>query len=95
MRISPIFLILPACLTIGACTAQQRYYSAQSWQRNECEKLIEKTEREQRRHQKLEHKHADFTAEHPPEQFESDDIERKRASIEAALARARARRGKS
>ena len=47
MRISPIFLILPTCLTIGACTAQQRYYSAQSWQRNECEKLIEKAQREQ------------------------------------------------
>ncbi len=47
MRISPIHLILPACLTICACTAQQRYYSAQSWQRNECEKLIEKAQREQ------------------------------------------------
>ena len=55
----------------------------------------EKTEREQRRHQKLEHKHVDFTAEHPPAQFESDDIERKRASIEAALARARERRKKT
>ena len=55
----------------------------------------EKIERDERRHQKLEHKHADFTAEHPPTQIENDDIERKRASIEAALARARARRGKS
>ena len=53
----------------------------------------EKIERDERRHQKLEHKHADFTAEHPPTQIENDDIERKRASIEAALARARARRG--
>ena len=52
----------------------------------------EKIERDERRHQKLEHKHADFTAEHPPTQIENDDIERKRASIEAALARARARR---
>lgn len=55
----------------------------------------EKIERDERRHQKLEHKHADFTAKHPPTQIENDDIERKRASIEAALARARARRGKS
>ena len=55
----------------------------------------EKIERDERRHQKLEHKHADFSAEHPPTHIENDDIERKRASIEAALARARARRGKS
>ncbi len=71
-----------------AHAAREQYqFRAQRLQR-------EKTEREQRRHQKLEHKHADFTAEHPPEQFENDDVERKRASIEAALARARARRPK-
>lgn len=52
----------------------------------------EKSEQEQRRHRKLSQKHADFTAEHPPEQTEDAEIERKRASIEAALARARARR---
>ena len=56
------------------------------------DKIREKMERDQHRHQKLEHKHASFTAEHPPKQFEDDEIERKRASIEAALARARARR---
>ncbi|MFO1380352.1 MAG: hypothetical protein U1F63_08310 [Chitinivorax sp.] len=47
MRIPLLCLTLTACVAISACTAQQRYYSAQGWQRNECEKLIEKTEREQ------------------------------------------------
>ena len=52
----------------------------------------ERIERDARRHAKLDSKHQTFTTEHPPEQFESAEIERKRASIEAALARARARR---
>ncbi len=52
----------------------------------------EQRERQARRHAKLHHKHDAFTQEHPPEHFENLDIERKRASIEAALARARARR---
>jgi electron transport complex protein RnfB len=52
----------------------------------------EKLERLARRHVKLHDKHQAFTVEHPPEQFENAEIERKRASIEAALARARARR---
>jgi electron transport complex protein RnfB len=52
----------------------------------------EKTERQARHQAKLHDKHQSFTAEHPPEQYENAEIERKRASIEAALARARARR---
>lgn len=52
----------------------------------------EKAAREVRRHAKLHIKHETFSQEHPPEQFENADVERKRASIEAALARARARR---
>lgn len=55
----------------------------------------EQTEREHKRHAKLEHKHADFAIEHPTERFENDETERKRASINAALARARARRGQN
>lgn len=55
----------------------------------------ERMERDARRHEKLNSKHQTFTAEHPPEQFESAEIERKRASIQAALARARARRNPS
>ena len=76
-------------------TRTRAHTAREQYQLREQRLQREKTEREQRRHQKLEHKHADFTAEHPPAQFESDDIERKRASIEAALARARARRGTS
>ena len=76
-------------------TRERAHAARKQYQFREQRLKREKTEREQRRHQKLEHKHADFTAEHPPEQFENDDIERKRASIEAALARARARRGTS
>ena len=72
---------------------RERAHAARSqYQFRQIRLIREKMERDQNRHQKLEHKHASFTAEHPPKQFEDDEIERKRASIEAALARARARR---
>lgn len=37
-------LLLPICLLLGACSAQQGYYAGQAWQRQDCEKYINKTE---------------------------------------------------
>ncbi|GAB3041110.1 MULTISPECIES: hypothetical protein [Oleiagrimonas] len=45
----PIGLLMGACLLAGltGCTVQQLYASGQSWQRNECFKLIDSVQRNQ------------------------------------------------
>ena len=45
----PIGLLAGACLLAGltGCSAQQWYESGQSWQRNECFKLIDSVQRNQ------------------------------------------------
>ncbi|MBB6183070.1 hypothetical protein [Oleiagrimonas soli] len=45
----PLGLLAGACLLAGltGCTAQQLYASGQSWQRNECFKLIDSVQRDQ------------------------------------------------
>ncbi len=45
----PFVLWAGACLFAGltGCTAQQLYASGQSWQRNECFKLVDNIQREQ------------------------------------------------
>jgi len=45
----PFGLLMGACLLAGltGCTAQQWYASGQSWQRNECFKLIDTIQRNQ------------------------------------------------
>jgi len=35
-----------AATAAAGCTTQQAYFSAQTWQRNECNKLVEQNERE-------------------------------------------------
>lgn len=48
-RMKTFGLCMGACLLAGltGCTAQQLYSSAQSWQRNECFKLIDADQRDQ------------------------------------------------
>ena len=39
-------LLLAACMAfLSACSAQQGYASAQSWQRNQCSKIVDAQER--------------------------------------------------
>ena len=38
---------LSAAMLLGACSSQQLYDSGQAWQRNECQKLNDKAERDQ------------------------------------------------
>lgn len=37
-------LLLPICLLLNACSAQQSYYAGQAWQRQDCDKYINKSE---------------------------------------------------
>lgn len=37
---------LCAAMMLGACSSQQIYDSGQAWQRNECQKLADKAERD-------------------------------------------------
>ena len=37
---------LCAAMLLGACSSQQMYASGQAWQRNECQKLNDKAERD-------------------------------------------------
>lgn len=37
-------LLLPICLLLSACSAQQGYYAGQAWQRQECDKYLNKTD---------------------------------------------------
>lgn len=37
-------LLLPICLLLNACSAQQGYYAGQAWQRQDCDKYINKSE---------------------------------------------------
>jgi hypothetical protein len=41
-----IFIVLASLLavTFSACTAERAYYSAQGWQRNQCDKLPDRAE---------------------------------------------------
>ena len=36
--------LAPICLLLSACSTQQGYYAGQAWQRQECDKYINKTE---------------------------------------------------
>jgi len=38
--------ILPVVMLVAGCSWQQGYLSAQGWQRNQCQKLPDQTERE-------------------------------------------------
>ena len=41
---SVLFLVLSAVTLLAGCTAEQRYASAQGWQRNQCARIPDKTE---------------------------------------------------
>lgn len=45
----PFVVLMGACLMAGlsGCTVQQLYASGQSWQRNECFKLVDSLQRQQ------------------------------------------------
>lgn len=45
-RISVIGIVAAIELTVSGCTTQQLYSTGQSWQRNECTRMLDQWERE-------------------------------------------------
>ena len=46
LNLATLPIALAVLLAASACTAEQAYYSGQTWQRNECDKLPDPGERE-------------------------------------------------
>ena len=46
VKLAPLCAIVVGSFAAFACTQQQAYYSGQAWQRNQCNKLMDQSERE-------------------------------------------------
>jgi hypothetical protein len=48
MNLAPVSICMAIMVSLAAsgCTSQQAYYTGQAWQRNECNKIVDQSQRE-------------------------------------------------